>query len=335
MNWRAFIDRPWRRVVLIIGLALAAIVLSIRLFMMTPAAHSIVETRLEALSVRGQSFEIDGLRGDLFGGIRAERLAVSDRDGEWLVLDDVKLSWGLVSLLFGHLNLNEIDIATLSVQRRPHLEPSTGPSSSSPFDRYRVGALEISNLSLAAGVAGPAQTYRLEGALEAAKWNGQVALDLAPLNGNGDHVQADIAWGGETLLQGAFVLTGVPNGLVAQLLGAPDNETITASLDAKGGLFGGDLEASAKLGDDVVLDLEAKAQQDAYRAAGRADLSSFIRLAPIVDRIGGVIDFSAEFDKADRLTAKVSSPSGIVELSGDVQNDGETRSLDNLQLIGT
>ena len=65
---------PWNwiswRLLRHIGLALVGLIIVLRLLAFTPLAHSFVEARLEAISVRGQSVKIENISGDLLGRFR-------------------------------------------------------------------------------------------------------------------------------------------------------------------------------------------------------------------------------------------------------------------------
>ncbi|MEL6692962.1 MAG: hypothetical protein AAFQ12_07980, partial [Pseudomonadota bacterium] len=208
MQWHSLFAGRWRRVGLIAGVLALGLLLGLRIFLMTPMAHSIVESRIEALSVRGQTIAIDRIHGDLLSGIRADRIGVSDDEGPWIEAEEARISWRLVPLLFGRLELKEIRASSVDVSRRPNLTPATGPSRTAPFDQYRVDTFSILNLSLAEGIAGPAQTYQLMGNLRAAGWTGELHLDLLPADASGDELQADLVWGGDALLAGEISLSG-------------------------------------------------------------------------------------------------------------------------------
>jgi autotransporter translocation and assembly factor TamB len=332
MVWTSLFDRPWKRIAIGVAAAFIFVLLCLRIFLMTPMAHAIVESRLEALTVRGLSVEVERLRGDLLSGARAEHIRVRDESGTWMELDQIEISWALISLAFGDLDIRGLKAESVRVERRPVLAPSSGSSAKSPFDRYHIGTLELSTLSLAEGVAGPAQAYRLTGELDAEEWTGALKLNLTPIMAGGDKIEADIAWGGDAMLEGELDLLAAPNGLVSKLLGAPQGETLSATLNAAGGLVGGDLDAEATLGSETVLSLTANARRRSYTITGRADLSRFSRFSAIANRLGGVAEFGADFDSERHLSARISAPHGTVEMEGDVADLETGRALDDLVL---
>ena len=335
MTWRSIFVGRWRRAGVIAGLVIVGLLICARVFLMTPMAHSIVESRAEALSVRGQTIALDRVHGDLFFGVRADRLSIRDDDGVWLEAQDARISWRLVPMIFGHLDLREIRAESINVERRPNPALASGPSGAAPFDKYSIGSLSIAELSLMEGVAGPAQTYQLAGRLEAEGWAGKLHLDLIPTGGRGDEVQADIVWGGDALLEGEIDLAGAPDGVIAQVLGLRAGEGVTASLNASGGLLGGELVAQAQIGSETVLDLEGKADRRDYKATGRIDLSRLQRFQSIAQRIGGELEFEASIDPTRRLAASVTAPTGITQITGDLSSSDEARLLENFVFNAT
>lgn len=332
MAWRSIFETPWRRGGLIAGLVIVGLLFGLRILLMTPIAHSIVESRVEALSIRGQSVALERVHGDLLSGIRVDGLSIRDDDGAWLIADDARVSWRVLPLLFGRLDLKDIRVEAVRIERRPIVMPATTPSRAAPFDKYRIGNLSIANLGLAKGVAGPAQSYQINGSLEAAGWEGVLHLDLIPTGSGGDEIKADITWGGDALLEGEIDLKGVPGGIIAQLLGVPEGETFTAKLDASGGVLGGELQANAQIGTNTVLDIEAGANRQAYQTSGRIDLSQFERLTSIAQRFGDDIEFQASLDQERHLTAKLLSSAGMLEIEGNLVSSEAERSVENLML---
>ncbi|MEL6666397.1 MAG: hypothetical protein AAFQ24_09685, partial [Pseudomonadota bacterium] len=116
MAWRSYLDGPWRRAGLIAGLVLLSLLIGARIFLMTPMAHSLVESRVEALSVRGQTIALDRVHGDLFSGIEADRIRVSDANGVWLDATEGRVSWRIFPILFGRLDLKETRAAGLNIE---------------------------------------------------------------------------------------------------------------------------------------------------------------------------------------------------------------------------
>ena len=156
--------RFWRRVAIATVTLIVAMMMILRFFAMTPMARDMVESRLEAMTVRGQTFELEGLKGDLLGRLSVDRLNVRDADGIWLTADDIALNWAPLAYLSQHLKIKDISAKELTFVRRPLLAPSSGGGTGP--EQITLEALEVATVSLADGVAGPTQSYALTVRLE-------------------------------------------------------------------------------------------------------------------------------------------------------------------------
>ncbi|MEO0608413.1 MAG: hypothetical protein AAFY82_09290, partial [Pseudomonadota bacterium] len=113
LNWPTL--RFWRRFGMIAILGLILLIIAVRLFAMSPIASQIVTAQIERQTVRGQSLEVTGLRGDILGRVRAEQLTVRDAQGVWLRAEQVDLNWSPLSLLSGYLNVDWLTAETLEL----------------------------------------------------------------------------------------------------------------------------------------------------------------------------------------------------------------------------
>ena len=216
--------RFWRRVAIATVTLIVAMMTILRLFAMTPMARDMVESRLEAITVRGQTFELEGLKGDLLGRLSVDRLNVRDADGIWLTADDIALNWSPLAYLSQHLKIKDISAKELIFLRRPLLAPSSGGGTGP--ERITLEALEIATVSLEDGVAGPAQSYALTARLETQRPTGGFEIHLLPRTQDGDRIQASLDWGGDIPLRGRMEISGAPNGLIATLVQSRAGEPV-------------------------------------------------------------------------------------------------------------
>lgn len=330
MNWRALFDRRLRRIAIFCGLSVVATLVVLRLFAMTPIAHSMVEARLEEMFVRGQQVELEGLSGDLLGRMTAERLSVQDTSGEWIGADEIEIAWAPLSLLFGDLQLKRIAAERIHVQRRPSLVPSQSQSSSDFLKRIQLEELEIAELSLAEGVAGPEQSYDLTGQLDTAGRAGDVVLNLEPIGTNGDQIQADITWGGEVLLEGQVQMRGAPDGLLSEMSGAPSGKAISGALDASGDPEDWSLKATGRVEQTEFLNLNAKLERGAYQVGGIVELVSLGRFEAIQKRFGDRVELTGMLDAQRRVQAEIQTDRGDLEFRGLWDTDGDAMALRDL-----
>lgn len=298
-------------------------------------ARSIVETQLEALSVRGQTVNVDHLRGDLLGRLSIEKLTVEDAGGVWFSGEDVTLNWSPFGLLFGDLKINRLEAEEINVQRRPVLLPAPTSSGGNPIERYRLGALELGRLNLANGVAGPAQSYAISGQLDAKGMAGDVSLDLRPTATFGDKVHADVSWGGEIPIQGQLNIDSMPGGLVAALLQLPADQALSAKMEASGGELDWDVTVLATVAGAEVLDFDVKRDQFGYDASGSLTLTPFGRFESLQPRLGERLDVSGNLALDDRFTVDAITDRGRLQVSGLLAESGEAIRLEDVKLAAT
>lgn len=308
----------WVRAAMSVAVGILILLLLLRLFAMTPMARGMVESRLEAMTIRGQTVEVDGLKGDVLGRMTMDRLTVRDASGIWLDGSDTELEWSPLSALFGHLKIKQVVFDELTISRRPELTPAATQTqnSTSFFKRYEIAALEVSELAVAEGVAGPLQSYTLRAQLDARQRRGALSLIVLPLDNQRDEVLADLEWGGAVPLQGRVTLSGEPSGLVATVLQVADGQSVSAELDASGSLDRWQLTANGAVGDISVLDLEGGMRDQVRSLSGRIALDAFGALQPLQRRLGDEIVFESEIDELGRLSVQAEADNANVDLAG-------------------
>lgn len=330
MTWRWPSPRTLRRTAIGVVAVLLLSLLLLRIFAMTPMARGLVEARVEAMTVRSQTLELEGFEGDLLGRMSVASLSVQDASGVWMTAKDVELSWGPLGLLTGHLRLKDVASNTLTVSRRPSLGPSG--SGGSALSRYTLQSLNISALSLGAGVAGPAQSYKLTGRLEAGGSTGEAALNLSPHEGRGDRAEIDLSWGGTVPLEGRVDIDGAPGGLVATLLQAPEQAGITLSLDAAGTFLDWQLTAKSAVGGQSILDIEASRQNSEYAAQGHVVLTQLERLISLQSRFGERITFQTRLNAQQQLSGEIDAGTFSSVFAGLVQRTKDSMTIEAFEL---
>lgn len=317
-----------------VPIVIAVLVIGVRLFALTPVAHNMVESRLEALDVSGQSIAVDGLSGDLLGEIRIDALRITDSDGTWLDASELSARWSPLALISGTLELDHIRAREINVERRPELAQREAPqqeSSGSFIDRYQIGEVTIIRLALAEGVAGPQQAYAIEGAADIGAASGEARLSLRPEDANGDRADIDLAWSPDRLLSGTAEIVGQPGGLIAGLIGAPEGEGVTASLAARQTGEGWELDGEGAVGGETVLDLAARQSDDGVRLQGRIDPAPLDQLASLTERLGGPADVSldASLDEQGPAALTLDAPNARLVANGTL-----SRGADRIALTG-
>ncbi|MEQ9334448.1 translocation/assembly module TamB domain-containing protein [Thalassobaculum sp.] len=233
---------------LVVGLPAAVVVLALVLANTDWGRGRIVAAVETATADGPVRFRVGGLAGPLPGRIVLTDLRLSDRAGEFAVLDRVELAWSPLALLGGRLSVQAVEVTGGRVERAPDLppDPTAEPSPPTPptlefpappvtvaVDSLRIAGLEIGaalagrpatlTADLGARVTGEAATAA--GWIEAASTEGaaRVDLDLAVVPEDGT-------------LRAEIRATEPAGGMVAGLAGLADRAPLDLRLTGSGTL---------------------------------------------------------------------------------------------------
>jgi hypothetical protein len=86
------------------------------------------------ISTPDRQIRLGGIEGALSSDVRISSITVSDREGEWLRIEDVHLVWSRTSLLRRRLEIELLEAGSITVARPPL--PAEGPSE--PFEERTI-----------------------------------------------------------------------------------------------------------------------------------------------------------------------------------------------------
>ena len=334
---------PSRRTLAWIAASLLALLviglLAVRWFAASGPGRGFAEARIEALSISGQTIQIDGLGGDLFGTMNLKRLEVSDEDGVWLTADRVRLDWSPSALIGGTLRIRTLAAETVSIERQPTLEPASSSaereSGGGFLKGYVLDQIELSEIQLAESVAGPAMRYTLTGRGQYSGDAGSVAVNLAPLDPFGDRLVAAMSWSPREALEGAVDLSGEPGGLLSELLRVQGRESISARLDASQTSDGWRLTSAGLIGETQWFDVNGRKSGSTVDLSGTIDLRGSAYSAVAADRFGSSLRFEAasELGGAKQpIDISVFTDAGELSLSAELTETADGRTADPLRI---
>ena len=141
---------------ILIGLPVLA-VLALDIALNTGAGRNFAAHEINALS--GGTVRITGLAGHFPKYIAARRIAIADRKGRYLVIDDAVLRWSPFALLHRTIDISDLTAKRIDILRQPvpaaaKPKPKQSAASSIPKISLVLGHLEIGRLALAKPVLG-------------------------------------------------------------------------------------------------------------------------------------------------------------------------------------
>ncbi|WOR14679.1 translocation/assembly module TamB domain-containing protein [Hyphomonas sp. FCG-A18] len=326
--------RTFRRIAFGVFLSVLALIVLLRILAATPIGRGLVESRLEAMSIRGQTIDVTGLKGDILGRMSIQHLSIRDHDGVWTKATDIELSWTPLSLLSGHFQAKDIGISQLTVARRPHLAPSAPSTSSgnSFLNRYTVQSLSLDEIEVSETLTGFPQAYALSAAMDTRRESGHLTFDLMPLGDYGDTANIKLIWGKAKPLQGFVRLSAPASGLAASLLQTPAGQNLLLTIEASGAVSDWQLIVAGSVGNQTALDLTSRRQDGTYTAKGYVSFEALGLLEPLAARLGPRLSFEGALNRERNLSASVSADTVNMRVAGDLNTSKNNYSLENFTL---
>ncbi len=124
----------------------------------------------QALSSPSTNVSVGAVSGVLTSDVSISGIVLSDREGPWLKVDNVRLVWSRLALLRRRLEVNQLTIGHLEVLRRPLPSETPPPETGAKQPilpelpvKVIIGQFGIDQLSLAEPVIGVAAQLNLSG----------------------------------------------------------------------------------------------------------------------------------------------------------------------------
>jgi len=194
---------------------------------------------LESLvSTPDRQVRLIGLDGVLSANPTIERVTVADRDGVWLELDDVALSWNRAALFDRKIEIDSIRAARIAMLRRPHAatKDETSGGVSPPPLAIEIDSISLPQIVLEAPVAGGKAELTATGSARLTPDALAVKLSVDRQDRAGT-LTADLRLEPQANVLTADVKIEEPaGGLVAEFLGLRDRPSVAVTLNGTGPL---------------------------------------------------------------------------------------------------
>ncbi len=284
-----------RRIAIGVGIGMGVLVVLLgiallggRAYLLSDAGRELVSTFANGKKVgRYGRINVEGLSGDLFNDFTIARVTVTDEEGVWLEVTDLRVDWSYLPLLGKRFHADEITAERIQLLRRPIVEVSNDPPSAMPLD------IDIDHFAAEVELHEDfSKTYghwRLEGEAEVLrKGRTTAAVDAYSLDRPGDFLKLDATLGDSLdTMQVNLEAREARGGPLAGALGYSPNRPFEITAVANGRV----IDATAQTGDFVPLRVKGRFSDTGARAAGYVNFSGSDLFAPFIDRIGRTARF--------------------------------------------
>jgi autotransporter translocation and assembly factor TamB len=294
---------------------MVVLLVSARFAVKTEWARNYAESRIEALSIRGQSVKVGDIEGDLLGAFSISDLEVSDEQGAWLNASNVSVKWHYMALLRGALDVELVEAASLNVLREPVMaEADTNrPKSETSFLKsYDVSSIILPSVTISEGITPQDLNIKLVASFSQNTRRLTANLEASSEPLARDAINVSLDWPTRDNPAASYRISGKQGGLLMTLLKLEDAQSIAGSGDL--GVSGEDEfygNASISIDDRTALTAKLIEQSGAISLEASIVPSVHPLFRPYADYLDDRIDIKASATRSDiPATAEVSIVSG-------------------------
>ncbi len=293
--------RPVTSAALVFLLAVLLLGAYARHWITTDSGRDFVVSQVDGRNVAGYGrLSVRNLTGDPLSEFELGSVEIRDNSGVWMSASTVRMAWSPAKLLTRTIDLSDLSIEEVNVLRRPSRE-ETPESGGKPWG-VRLENAAIGRLFLAEGVAGPESASSITARfLNERSGSMDAALQIAPLEGAGDRIEAKIQRdrnaGFDLEIEGIIP----PGGVFAHLLELPEDAAATVSATAAGSLDDGRGEARLTVNGSDKVFISGKIEKGTLDASIRMDAGTLPLPEDIATFLGPKTeaDLTAIFGKKD------------------------------------
>jgi translocation and assembly module TamB len=218
----------------------------------------LVETISSLASTPDSKIEVSDLGGFFPTDLTVGHVALSDRSGPWLRVEDAHVRWSFASLFSGTLRIDTVSAREIDLLRAPEpakATPAPPEKSGSSFELpigIDLRALSVDRLHLAAPLGGVDSVWRIDGEGLVARDGraSRVRLASARTDGPDGKLTVDINFDPtQRTVASEIAFDERRGGLAAALLGRPDLDPVSMHLSANGNTKEGALKLTVTAGD--------------------------------------------------------------------------------------
>lgn len=315
-----------------------------------PGQRALAGTISSLASSPGSRFEITGLSGFFPTNLRIAKVAMSDRQGPWLSVDDAHLQWSFASLFSGRLRIDEVAARKIEVLRPPlPPEKPSPPSSSGGGIGLPMGvdlrALAVDDLHVGAPLGGVDSHWKLGGntLLAADGTQSHLKLDMKRTDGPVAHLAADLGFALDRFYVDGQITAeeSTQGGVIAALIGRPDLKQVSLKLVTKGDRNAGKADLNVTAGDAMSSTGSAQWQRAGAATAVSLNVSAVapgLPDSPIARmlRAPATLTADATLDDSGLLVVKSAKlAAGPARVAATARYDNRTDKLEAMTTVET
>ena len=160
--------------VLVAGVLVAFVLTTLLLAGTGPGQRALLRAGAWAASSDDMAIQVGALEGSLFSSARISSLSLSDAEGKWAELGDIRFEWSPWSLIGAAVDIEKISIGTIALTRLPAAGAASDGAAETPgtggplIPPIRLSTLKLDEVVLGEAVLGQAARLSVSGEIHAA-----------------------------------------------------------------------------------------------------------------------------------------------------------------------
>jgi translocation and assembly module TamB len=321
---------------LALAILAAALLIIAALFLAdTGFGHRLIIGRLADMRpASGLRVKIGEVQGSIYGRLTAKDVTLIDTQGVFLTSPNLEIDWSPLYWWNNKLRIESLVAPSIALVRLPKFNPGKAGSAILPGFDIHIGRFQISSLTIAQGIAGPARDGRASGKVDIEDRRAKLVLDLDAREG--DHMSLLLdAEPDRDRFDADAKITAPAGGVIGALLGT--QHPVQADVIGDGSWSNWQGKAQIQVARKRIANLNLTARNGRYGVNGTLAPAPFLT-GKVQRFVSPEVTISGEATFANRIvdgTMNARSPSLIVAADGRINlaNGTFDSVLLNTQLI--
>ena len=217
-----------------------------------------------------QQIELSGLNSVLGDRLNLDRIDLKDKSGIWGHATGLTIDYRLTSLLAGKIELDDIRLQSLTIERLPEAAKQTGQTQNSGwptrllpahFNQADISQIAIERIQVGESIAGKAASFKLNGQANIANLPLSIAGNLSIEQIDGGRGALSASWQIEPDSNTAEIgveLNEPRDGVIVNALAIPNRPALAATINGRGPLANWLADLAVSFDQNEILSGQAK-----------------------------------------------------------------------------